>query len=162
MKSWHFLILLWNRWPDLKETWKEPIKSSMPSKCTKFCFIGLIVKPRWLPCRLICWDIFNFFLQPLNRIQLNFTDLNVLYQFCVFGPIGKQRLPSLPLIGRCVFGFSSATGVRNLTKLYTTPEYWTVLVNMILKSDLYAYEDPFGNVKHKLKNYFHWVSFALL
>ena len=83
-------------------------------------FIGLIVKPRWLPCRLICRDIFNFFSQPLNRIQLNFTDLNVLDQFCVFGPIGKQRLPSLPLIGRYVFGFSSATGERNLTKLYTT------------------------------------------
>ena len=42
-------------------------------------------------------------LQPLNRIQLNFTkqDLNVLYHVCVFGPIGKPRWPLCSQSQKC-------------------------------------------------------------
>ena len=44
-------------------------------------------------------------------------DLNVLYQVCVFRPIGKTQWPPWPLIGWDIFDFSSETVVRNSTKL---------------------------------------------
>ena len=44
-------------------------------------------------------------------------DFNVLYQVCVFGPIGKTRWPPWPLIGWDIFDFSSETAERNSTKL---------------------------------------------
>ena len=44
-------------------------------------------------------------------------DLNVLFQSCVFGPIGKTRWPPWPLIGWDIFDFSSETADRNSTKL---------------------------------------------
>ena len=149
---WHFLLLLLNHWPDLNRTWKESIKISMPLHVPSL-FIGLIVKPRWLPCQLICRDIFDFFSQPLNRIQLHFTDLNVLYQFCVFGPIGKQRWPPLPLIGWYVFDFSSATAERNLTKpLHEFAKQRSTERHREHDSQigLLRVRRSLGNVKHKL------------
>ena len=47
-------------------------------------------------------------LQPSNGIQRNLDrkqDINVLYQVCVFWPIGKTRWPPLPLIRRDIFDF---------------------------------------------------------
>ena len=44
-------------------------------------------------------------------------DLNIRYQVCVFGPIGKTRRPPWPLIGWDIFDFSSETAERNSTKL---------------------------------------------
>ena len=44
-------------------------------------------------------------------------DLNVLYQVCVLGPIGKTRWPSRPLIGWDIFDFFAETAERNSTKL---------------------------------------------
>ena len=56
------------------------------------------------------------FLKPLNRIQQNLTGRKISMssiKFVFFGPIGKTRLPPLPLI----FDFSSVTDEWNLTKL---------------------------------------------
>ena len=44
-------------------------------------------------------------------------ELNILYQVCVFRPIGKTRWPPWPLIGWDIFDFSSETAERNWTKL---------------------------------------------
>ena len=44
-------------------------------------------------------------------------DLNILYQVCIFGPIGKTRWPPWPLIGREISDFSSETAERNSMKL---------------------------------------------
>ena len=44
-------------------------------------------------------------------------DLNVFYQVCVIGPIGKIRWPPWRLIGWDIFDFFSETAERNSTKL---------------------------------------------
>ena len=49
----------------------------------------------------------------LNRKQ----DLNVLYQVCVFGPIGNTRRLPWPLIGWNISDFSSESAERNSSKL---------------------------------------------
>ena len=49
----------------------------------------------------------------LDRMQ----ELNILYQVCVFGPIGKTRWPPWPLIGWDIFNFFSETAEWNSTKL---------------------------------------------
>ena len=80
------------------------------------CFFGPIGKP-WT---LICWDIFVFFLEPMNRVQRNLTGRNILTsstKFVFFGPIGTLRWPPRPLICWHIFDFVSATAERNYTKL---------------------------------------------
>ena len=50
-------------------------------------FFGPIGKPRWPPCPLIVWDIFNFSTETAGRNSKKLKrkqDLNVLYQVCVF------------------------------------------------------------------------------
>ena len=51
-------------------------------------------KTRWLPWPIIGWDIiFHLFSETAeqnSRKLVRKQDLNVLYQVCVFGPIGKQ------------------------------------------------------------------------
>ena len=63
---------------------------------TKILFFGSIGKQRWRPWSLIGWDIFNFPLQPLNRIWRNLTVCKYSTSstmFMFFGPIGKQTWP---------------------------------------------------------------------
>ena len=113
----HFWLLLWNRWTEFNETWQEArYQRSVPS----LCFSGRSEKTRWPPWPLIGWDIFDFSsktaeqnLMKLDRKQ----DLNVLYQVCVFRPIGKTRWPPWPLICWDIFDFSSENAERNSTKL---------------------------------------------
>ena len=59
-------------------------------------------------------------LKPLYGIQRNLTGSKISTsstQFVFFGPIGKTRWPSWPLIGWDIFDFSSETADRNSTKL---------------------------------------------
>ena len=46
-----------------------------------------------------------------------FKDLNVLYQVCVFGQIGKATRPTWPPIDWAIFYFSSESAERNSTNL---------------------------------------------
>ena len=58
---------------------------------------------------LIGWDIFNFFLKPLKRIQRNLTGSKISMsstKFVFFGLIGKTKWPPWPLIGSDIFDFS--------------------------------------------------------
>ena len=77
-------------------------------------------KTRWPPWPLIGWDIFDFSSEiaegnstKLNRKQ----DLNILYQVCVFEPIGKTRWPPLTLMGWDIFDFFSETAEQNSMKV---------------------------------------------
>ena len=45
-------------------------------------------------------------------------DLNVIYQVCVFWPIGKPKWPPWPMIGWDIFDFFSETADRNSRKHY--------------------------------------------
>ena len=61
-------------------------------------FIGPIGKTRWPPWPLIGWDIFDFSSETAERNLTKLDrkqDLNVLYQVCVFGPIGKNKMAAL-------------------------------------------------------------------
>ena len=77
------------------------------------------VRPFVRPSSLT-FHFFDFFSETDER---NFTkldrkqDLYVLYQVCVFGPIGKTRWPLWHLIGWDIFAFSSETAERNSTKV---------------------------------------------
>ena len=68
--------------------------SKISTSSTKLVFFGPIGKTRWPPWPLIGWDIFDFSSETAER---NWTkldrkqDLNVLYQVCVLGLIGKIR-----------------------------------------------------------------------
>ena len=91
----HFRLLLWNRWTEFNETWQEA-RSQRP--LPSLCFFGPIGKTRWPPWPLIGWDIFDFSAEnaewnstKLDRKQ----DLNVLYQVCVFGADGKNKMAAL-------------------------------------------------------------------
>ena len=59
-------------------------------------------------------------LKALNGIQRNLTGSKISTsstKFMFFGPIGKTRWPSWPLIGWNILDFSSETAERNSTKL---------------------------------------------
>ena len=88
------------------------------------CVFGPIGKIRWPPWPLIGWDIFDFFSETAeqnstaNQRKLDRKqDLNVFYQVCVFGLIGKTRWKPQPLIGWDIFNFFSETAEPNSTKL---------------------------------------------
>ena len=109
--------LLWNRWTEFKETWQEA-RSQGPLQ--SLCFSGRSEKQDGRPCLWFAETFSTSPLKPLNGIWQNLTgiyDLNVLYQVCVFGPIGKTRWPPWSLIGWDIFDFSSETAEQNSTKL---------------------------------------------
>ena len=82
----HFWLLLWNRWTEFNKTWQE-VRFLRPL-ATKFMFFRSIGKTRWLPWPLIGWDIFDFSSETAERNSTKLDrkqDLNILYQFCIFG-----------------------------------------------------------------------------
>ena len=112
----HFRLLLWNHWTEFNETWQEA-RSQRP--LPSLCFSGRSEKTRWPPWPLIGWNIFDFFLKPLNGFPRNLTGSKVLTsstKFVFFGPIGKTRWPPWPLIDWDIFD-SSETAERNSKKL---------------------------------------------
>ena len=67
--------------------------SKISTSSTNFVFFGPIGKTRWPPWPLIGWDILDFSSETAERNSTKLDrkqDLNVLYQVCVFRPIGKQ------------------------------------------------------------------------
>ena len=63
---------------------------------------------------------FDFSSETADRIQQNLTGSKISTsstKFVFFGPIGKTRWPSWPLIGWDIFDFSSETAERNSRKL---------------------------------------------
>ena len=97
----HFQLLLCNRWTEFNKTWQEA-RSQRPLQ--RLCFwtdrknmIATLVSDGR--------DIFDF---SSETAEWNSTKqyFNVLYQVCIFGPIGKTRLPPWPLIGWDIFDFS--------------------------------------------------------
>ena len=107
---------------------------------TKFVFFGPIGKIIWRPglwlaetFYLLLWNPWGrpglwlaekFYLllwnhwTEFNEIDRK-QDLNVLYQVCFLGPIGKTKRPPCPLIGWEIFDFFSETAEWNSTKLGT-------------------------------------------
>ena len=114
----HFRLLLWNRWTEYYETWKEA-RSQCP--LPSLCFSGWSEKQDGGPGLWLAETFSTSPLKPLNGIQRNLTGSKIStsstkYVFC--GPIGKKtRWPLWPLIGWDFFDFSSETAERNSKKL---------------------------------------------
>ena len=109
--------LLWNPWMEFNETWQEA-RSQLP--LPSLCFSGGSEKQDGRPGLWLAETFSTSPLKPLNRIQGNLTGSKISTsstKFVFFGPIGKTRWPPWPLIGWDIFGFSSKTLERNLTKL---------------------------------------------
>ena len=112
----HFLLLLWNRWTECNETWQEA-RSQRP--LASLCFSGRLEKQDGRPGLWLAETFSTSPLKPLNGIQQNLTGSKISKpstKFVFFGPIGKTRWPSWPLIGLDIFDFSE-TAERNSTKL---------------------------------------------
>ena len=95
----HFRLLLWNRWTELEETWQEA-RSQCP--LPSLCFSGRLEKTRWPPWPLICWDIFYFSSETVERNFMKLTGSKISKsstKFVFFRLIGKPRWPPWPLIG---------------------------------------------------------------
>ena len=110
----HFRLLLWNHWTKFNETWQEAgSQRPLPS----LCFSGQSEKQDGRPG---LWLAETFSTSPLNGIQRNLTGSKISTpstKFVFFGPIGKTRWPSWPLIGWDIFNFCSETAERNSKKL---------------------------------------------
>ena len=115
LRSWNFTRLDVG-WYIL---WRLGSKNS--TSYTKFVFFRLIGKTRCLP-RLWLVETFSSSLSEIAERNIPKLDrkqeLNILYQVCVFWPIGKQEVQSmLPLIGWDILEYSSGLTERNLIKL---------------------------------------------
>ena len=113
----HFQLLLWNRLTEFNETWQEA-RSQHP--LLSLCFSRRSGKQNG---RLGLWLAEPFSTSPLktlNGIQRNLTGSKICTsstKLVFFGPIGKTKLPPLPLIGWDIFNFSSENAEQNSTKL---------------------------------------------
>ena len=90
----HFLLLLWNRWTELNETWQEArSQSPLPS----LCFSGQSEKQDGRPGVWLAEPFSTSPLKPLNLIQQNLIGSKISKpssKFVFFEPIGKTRWPS--------------------------------------------------------------------
>ena len=88
----HFRLLLWNRWVEFNETWREARCQRLLPSLDFFVPIG---KTRWPPRPLIGWDIFDFSSETVewNSMKLDRKqDLNVPFQICVFRADRKNNM----------------------------------------------------------------------
>ena len=113
----YFRLLLWNRWMEFNETWKEArYQRPLPS----LCFLGRSEKQYGRP-GLWFAEIFSTSpLKPLNGIQRNLTGSKISMsstKFVFLELIGKTRWPPWPLIGWDIFDFSSENVERKSMKL---------------------------------------------
>ena len=113
----HFRLLLWNRWTEFNETWREA-RSQCP--LPSLCFLGWSEKQDGRPDLWLAETFSTSPLKSLNGIQPILTGNKISTsstKFVFFGPIGKTRWPPWPLIGWDIFDFSSETAEQNSTKL---------------------------------------------
>ena len=111
------LLLRWNCWSEFNETWQEA-RSQRPLPSSRFS--GRSEKQVGRPDLWLVETFPTFPLKPLNRIQQHLTGSKIstsFTKFVFFGPIGKTRWPSWPLIDWDIFDFFSETADRNSTKL---------------------------------------------
>ena len=112
----HFRLLLWNRQSEFNETWQKARSQHLLSS---LCFLG---RSENQDCRPGLWlaETFSTSLNPLNGIQQILTGSKISTSsttIVFFGPIGKTRWPSWPLIGWDIYDFSSESTKWNSTNL---------------------------------------------
>ena len=93
----HFRLLLWNRWTEFKETWKEA-RSQRP--LPSLCFSGRSEKQDGRPGLWLAETFSTSPLKPLNGIQRNLTGSKISTsstKFVFFGLIRKQKWLPWPI-----------------------------------------------------------------
>ena len=113
----HFRHLLLNSWTEFNETWQEA-RSQCP--LPNLCFSGRLEKQDGRHGLWLAETFSTSPLKPLNGIQRNLTGSKISMsstKFVFFGPIGKTRWQTWPLIGWDIFDISSETAERNSMKL---------------------------------------------
>ena len=113
----HLRLLLWNCWTEFNETWQEA-RSQRP--LPSLCFSGRSEKQDGRPGLWLAETFSTSPFKPLNGIQRNLTGSKISTsstKFVFFGPIGKTRWPSWPLICWDIFDFSSQTAEWKSMKL---------------------------------------------
>ena len=114
-----FRLLLWNRWSEFKETWKEARSNIIH----QVCVFQVDLKKKNQDGRPCLWLAEIFSTSPLNArngIERKLTGNNISAfstRFVFFWPIEKARWPSWPMIGWYILDFFSETVERNSTKL---------------------------------------------
>ena len=101
--------LLWNGWTEFNETWQET-RSQRP--LPSLCFSGRSEKQDGRPGLWFAETFSTSSLKRSNGIQRNMIGSKISTsstKFVFFGPIGKTRWPSWPLIVLENFHFSSET-----------------------------------------------------
>ena len=94
--------------------------SKICTSSTKFVFLGRSEKQNGRPCLWLTETFSTSPLKTLNGIQRNLTGSKICTsstKLVFFGPIGKTKLPPLPLIGWDIFNFSSEKAEQNSKKL---------------------------------------------
>ena len=106
----------WNRLTEFNETWQEArSQRHLPS----LCFSGWLIKQDGRPGLWLAETFSNSPLKKLNGIKQNLTGSKIstsCAKFVFFGPIGKNKMAALALIGWDIFDFSK-TAEGNSTKL---------------------------------------------
>ena len=103
---------------ELNETLQEA-RSQCPQP--SLCFSNWSEKQNGRPGLWLADTFSTSPLKPLMGIQWNLTGSKISLsstKFVFFGPIGKTRWPTWPLIGWDIFDFSSETAEQNSKKLY--------------------------------------------
>ena len=114
----HFRLLLWNRWTEFNETWRQEARSQCP--LPSLCFLGQSEKQDDRPGLWLAETFSTFSLKPMNGIQRNLIGSMIStssIMFVFFGPIGKTRWRPWPLIGWDIFDFFSETAEGNSQNL---------------------------------------------
>ena len=92
----HFLLLLWNRWTEFKETWQEA-RPERPLR--SLCFSCRSEKQDSHPGLWLADTFSTSPLKPLKAIQRNLTGSKILTsstKFIFFGPIGSVNKIGCP------------------------------------------------------------------
>ena len=114
----HFRLLLWNCWTEFNKTWQEArYQYPLPS----LCFSDWSEKQDGRPGLWLAETFSISPLKPLNGIQRYLTGSKISTsstKFVFFGPIGKTRWPSWPLIGWDTFDFFSETAEREYSETW--------------------------------------------
>ena len=101
---------------EFNETWHDA-RSQRP--LPSLCFSGQSEKQDGPSSLWLAKTFSTSSLKPMNRIQWNLTGSKISTsstKFVFFGPVGKKRWPSWPLIGCDIFDFSDETAERKSTK----------------------------------------------
>ena len=99
----HFRLLLWKRWTEYNENWKE---ARFQCHLPRLCFSGWSEKQDCRPCLWSAETFSTSALKSLNGIYRNLTGSKIsrsFTKFVFFGPIGNNKMATRSLNNLDIF-----------------------------------------------------------